>query len=212
MIIINLPNSSGVYAVVNTKSDKRLICYSKNMKHNASQIFWNLICDRGQSNELIRNDYKVDASFFTVELLELTEDKDRVYYYMFNYDSIKNGYNVRYKSDTNLYQHLPSNSGVYLIQNLCNNKVYVGSGDNIKRRVRDHFGDLRRNSHYIESLQNDWNESHKFKSFVLQLNEDYTDLEKLYILKFKSYIPESGYNTLIGSTPVNAYFKNMSVD
>jgi group I intron endonuclease len=47
--------------------------------------------------------------------------------------------------------------GIYKIFNKVNNKYYIGSSNNIKRRWRDHKKMLRGNRHDNIYLQNSWN-------------------------------------------------------
>lgn len=47
------------------------------------------------------------------------------------------------------------NSGVYIIS--YNNKNYVGSSSNLKKRLREHFSCLKRNTHPNKRLQNAYN-------------------------------------------------------
>jgi group I intron endonuclease len=49
------------------------------------------------------------------------------------------------------------NSGVYIILNKINGKVYVGSALNIKSRLYNHKRDLKNNIHVNKYLQNAWN-------------------------------------------------------
>lgn len=49
------------------------------------------------------------------------------------------------------------NSGIYIIKNLLNEKIYVGSSVNIKKRFQEHKFDLRRNKHANFHLQKSWN-------------------------------------------------------
>lgn len=48
-------------------------------------------------------------------------------------------------------------SGVYIITNLINKKIYVGSSINIKLRWANHKSDLRRGTHRNKHLQRAWN-------------------------------------------------------
>ena len=48
-------------------------------------------------------------------------------------------------------------SGIYIITNTTNNKRYVGSAVNLKKRLRQHRGDLRRGDHKNPHLQSAWN-------------------------------------------------------
>ncbi len=50
-----------------------------------------------------------------------------------------------------------SQSGIYRIKNIYNNKFYIGSSKNLHFRKLDHFSALRRNAHSNSKLQNSWN-------------------------------------------------------
>ncbi|RJQ25020.1 hypothetical protein C4577_06455 [Candidatus Parcubacteria bacterium] len=61
-------------------------------------------------------------------------------------------------------------SGVYVIWNLLNNKVYVGSCKLLSDRWRRHYNTLNRQVHENSKLQNAWNKygAQSFKVFVLE--------------------------------------------
>ena len=63
-------------------------------------------------------------------------------------------------------------SGIYSIFNIINNKQYVGSSKNIRRRIKEHYRDLQNNKHHSQPLQNAWNKygkySFEFKMEVVQ--------------------------------------------
>lgn len=59
---------------------------------------------------------------------------------------------VRYKSP----ERMTNQSGVYLIINLHNGKIYVGSSANIRGRIFEHLKDLRRGCHHNRYLQRAW--------------------------------------------------------
>ena len=44
-------------------------------------------------------------------------------------------------------------SGIYIIRNLINNKVYVGKSKNVKQRKNAHFSALKLNKHNNQHLQ-----------------------------------------------------------
>ena len=48
-------------------------------------------------------------------------------------------------------------SGIYIIKNLLNEKIYVGSSVNIKKRFQEHKLNLRKNEHANFHLQKSWN-------------------------------------------------------
>lgn len=47
--------------------------------------------------------------------------------------------------------------GIYKITNIKNNKVYIGSTDNMERRILQHKNELNNNKHHSYKLQMDWN-------------------------------------------------------
>ena len=49
------------------------------------------------------------------------------------------------------------NSGIYIITNTINNKVYIGSAIDIKRRHSQHFNNLKKGKHPNIHLQRSWN-------------------------------------------------------
>ena len=50
-------------------------------------------------------------------------------------------------------QHLPAGPGVYLIRNKLSRQAYVGSSENVRRRVRHHLARLEAQSHSCDPLQ-----------------------------------------------------------
>lgn len=88
--------------------------------------------------------------------------------------------------------------GVYMIKNLVNQKFYVGSSKNIRRRIQEHKTKLRANKHRNLKLQNAWNK-YEEKNFIFEVIEfcekDFTlEVEQRYLDLFKPYEPEIGYN------------------
>lgn len=53
--------------------------------------------------------------------------------------------------------HNTVNSGVYKIQNIVNNKKYIGSSSVLSDRNRQHWNALKRGDHDNDHLQNAWN-------------------------------------------------------
>lgn len=94
----------------------------------------------------------------------------------------------------------PRKRGVYLITNLENNKIYVGSTLNsFKERWSTHIQKLRRGQHSNLHLQNAYNKygENKFKFSILEVltvEKDILNREQYYINLFKSYDREIGYN------------------
>jgi hypothetical protein len=87
--------------------------------------------------------------------------------------------------------------GIYKITNIKNNKVYIGSSENLYKRQIDHFGLLRRNKHHSIHLQRAWNrtlnpeESFKFEILENCKKEELLEKENYYLnyyCKSKDYI------------------------
>ena len=69
-------------------------------------------------------------------------------------------------------------SGIYKIINVVNNKFYVGSAVNLRRRKTRHFSELRLGKHNNKHLQAAWLK-HGEKSFVFVVVEEIADTAKL---------------------------------
>jgi len=88
--------------------------------------------------------------------------------------------------------------GIYIIINLVNDKVYVGSSQDVKQRIRLHRSQLKKNIHGNSHLQNSYNKYGK-DSFKFEIIEETTiaDLEireQFFIYKLKSNNRDCGYN------------------
>jgi group I intron endonuclease len=88
--------------------------------------------------------------------------------------------------------------GVYVIQNTVNGKVYVGSSNDVKARLRQHRYDLSVNKHGNSHLQASWHKYGK-KAFVYEIEEicDEKDLlliEECFIEFYMSWNNRVGYN------------------
>lgn len=85
---------------------------------------------------------------------------------------------------------------VYKITNKINNKFYVGSTCNLNRRMREHFGDLKRGCHYSTDMQKDYDKYGRdsFSVIVLEECDDsiVKDVEQKYIDSLKAV--DNGYN------------------
>ena len=92
--------------------------------------------------------------------------------------------------------------GVYCIENIQNNKKYIGISRNIKRRWVEHRCELNNNTHVNQYLQSSWNKYGKtnFKFYIVELceEEELSDKECYYIKLYKTLSHENGYNLTIG--------------
>lgn len=90
------------------------------------------------------------------------------------------------------------NSGIYLISNLVNGKVYIGSSKNITKRKAQHFSDLRNGKHTNCYLQNAWNKyGGDFFQWEILLYCEIDHLvywEDWFMNFFDSRNPKQGYN------------------
>jgi group I intron endonuclease len=107
------------------------------------------------------------------------------------------------------YKHLKNQSGIYIITNIINNKVYIGQSrmadKNLNRcglrgRGRNTYIALNNNRYHNNQLQKDYIE-YTTTSFVLEAllycqEEQLNYWEEYYISIFKATNPQFGYNIL----------------
>lgn len=96
---------------------------------------------------------------------------------------------------------LPKCSGIYMIKNTVNNKVYIGSSVNLNRRIKKHFYEIKKKFHHNKHLEK---AVHKygvenFEIYLLEVFDIITDnklrkIEESFIEKYDSY--KKGYNQL----------------
>lgn len=88
-------------------------------------------------------------------------------------------------------------SGVYLIKNCINGKVYVGSTLNFSSRIKRHRADLAKNKHHSIKLQRSYNKyNHQNFEFIpiQYCSKEYLiKIEQYWIDYFDSY--NNGYNS-----------------
>lgn len=80
------------------------------------------------------------------------------------------GYNAVYENPLPVSKELMAR-GIYKIINIVNNKFYVGSAVDLKRRKTRHFSELRSNKHNNRHLQAAWNKYGE-QSFVFVVLEE----------------------------------------
>jgi group I intron endonuclease len=99
--------------------------------------------------------------------------------------------------------------GIYKIENQTNNKVYIGSSNDIGRRWKEHMDYLNCNNHHCLRLQKDWN-NYSIENFIFSIIEiceidDLLNEEQKYI----DYYFESGeiYNTKLKVNKISKAIK-----
>lgn len=90
-------------------------------------------------------------------------------------------------------------SGIYMIKNVYDKKVYIGSAKNLVCRLSIHRHLLNNNKHHSLYLQRAWNKygENVFIFGVIEVVKDINtliDIEQKYIDKYKSSNNEYGYN------------------
>jgi group I intron endonuclease len=97
-------------------------------------------------------------------------------------------------------------SGIYKIYNTLNNKFYIGSAVNFRKRFNKHISDLRKNKHHSLLLQNSYNlHGHEhFRFVILEIIDNKSDLsvrEQYYLDLLNPNDPNIGYNicSIVGS-------------
>lgn len=77
------------------------------------------------------------------------------------------------------------NYGIYKITNIKTKKVYIGSSENLSKRLRDHKNDLISGIHKNFKLQNSWNkhgeENFTFEVILLCAQQDLISNEQMFI-------------------------------
>jgi len=94
---------------------------------------------------------------------------------------------------------MSKDGGVYLIKNIIDDKVYVGSAKRLVERISLHKHLLMNNKHHSIHLQHAWNKygENVFIFGVLEVIENYSNLtiiEQKYINKYRSADDKFGYN------------------
>jgi len=106
--------------------------------------------------------------------------------------------------------------GIYKIQNIVNDKIYIGSSVNLDSREYKHFWMLERNGHDNEYLQHSYNKYGK-DSFKFEIIEEccYDDLinkENFYIDFYKSNVLDFGFNLAkVNEFRRNTYNDNVKI-
>lgn len=93
-------------------------------------------------------------------------------------------------------------SGIYIIKNNIDNKVYIGQSINIKKRIKNHMQNLKNNRHQNVHLQRAFNKygEQAFSFDVLEYcTKDMLNNREIYYISFyNSANRKSGYNIELG--------------
>jgi group I intron endonuclease len=87
--------------------------------------------------------------------------------------------------------------GVYIINNIENGKMYIGSSINIDKRIKEHMNKLKNNTHHNYKLQIDYNNADN-SIFIYEILEEVVNFNMLkeredYFIKLYDSI-NKGYN------------------
>jgi len=92
------------------------------------------------------------------------------------------------------------NSGIYKITNLVNNKIYIGSAINFRKRKNLHLWQLRKNKHGNKYLQNAFNKYGEDSfEFILLTNYPIKDLLVVEQIFINTFNPEYNILKIAGS-------------
>lgn len=97
------------------------------------------------------------------------------------------------------YKNFKNEPAIYLIRCLINDKIYIGSSVNLRKRINRHYNDLTNNKHMSKHLQNAFN-LYGNDNFIIEVLE-FCDSDSLIIREqyfldtLKPWDRENGYNT-----------------
>ena len=89
-------------------------------------------------------------------------------------------------------------AGIYMIRNVVNGRVYIGSSKELRRRLYLHKYDLKKNVHHSITLQRAWNkygpDCFEFLVLFQCAESDLEYFEQRSMDVYKSAVPARGYN------------------
>ena len=101
-------------------------------------------------------------------------------------------------------------AGVYVIRNSQDDRVYVGSTDDLDGRWRDHQRDLRTGKHSSHHLMDAWNdlgeEVFRFDKILVVENRDHLQIyEQFWMDRLNAHYLKGGFNILPKASPARSY-------
>lgn len=95
-------------------------------------------------------------------------------------------------------QDIPNTSGIYRIVCSVNQKLYIGSTKDLRKRRQEHFNNLRKSKHPNQLLQNAWNkygeQAFIFEVLELVLAPFLLEREQYWLDNLKPFAPREGFN------------------
>ena len=92
--------------------------------------------------------------------------------------------------------------GIYCIENITNNRKYIGQSVDVERRFREHRNALKKGKHINKFLQRDWVKctEDSYKIYIIEecLSDVLNELEIYYIYFYKTCNNKFGYNMTAG--------------
>lgn len=88
-------------------------------------------------------------------------------------------------------------SYIYFIINKVNNNIYIGSTNNFKKRIKEHFRSLQNNKHHSNKLQNAYNKYGKDSFYYKVHNVDHYKKLQIETILISLFKPE--YNISINA-------------
>lgn len=82
-----------------------------------------------------------------------------------------------------LYQQYKNQSGIYKL--IINNKIYIGSANNIGIRLSKHLLDLERGNHHSVYLQRAWNKYQTISIEIIEFCDNLIEKEQYYLDELK---------------------------